>query len=159
MTRGVGIAFDGGSSDGGPNCASDADCTAGKNGRCGYADVRERFLSCSYDQCSVDSDCGSGSVCICGTRDGTSAGANVCIPSTCASDADCGPGFGCAASGDFTCANYDELEGYYCHAAKDDCLDDCDCSGDAGSDVTEQHACRYNQSAAKWTCITGTCEG
>jgi hypothetical protein len=130
-------------SNGGTGCRSDADCTEGKNGRCGNG--QGIAYICTYDQCSVDSDCTGGTVCNCNPTYG-----NACIPANCKTDADCGTGFTCAATYDTTCGAYDGIAGYYCHSAKDDCQSTCDCSN-----------CSWGGTEGKWICPANdaTCTG
>lgn len=80
-------------------CVTDADCTAGVNGRCshlhrGPANIR---LFCTYDECASDDACASGP-CQC-RPSGESSEANRCENAgNCRVDADCGPGGFCSPS-------------------------------------------------------------
>lgn len=90
--------------DGGPpcssvdGCASDSDCTAGRNGRCiGLEGNGGGPLGCSYDECSGDPDC-DGGPCTC-RPSGSSVFANICFTGgNCTVDSDCGHGGWCSPS-------------------------------------------------------------
>src|SRR5262245_29040801 len=72
-------------------CATDADCKAGRNGRCGprsYEAPTEDI--CYYDACNVDADCATGAACACGN--GSATGPHTCVPAACRTDTDCGDG-------------------------------------------------------------------
>ena len=144
--------------DGGPPpyrgaCESDADCTAGKNGRCtggGHA-----LPSCSYDMCTSDADCGAGKICECG-------GGNSCLPANCRTDGDCG-GLGCSPSRAQSCGNMGGTVGYYCHTRGDECTDDKDCvkprKRNASAYDPEQGICVYQPTSGKWACNYDFCVG
>ena len=166
--QGVGIM---GSQDGSAvvlECAFDSDCLNGTNGRCLSAAGPSGSFSCSYDECSSDSDC-SGNV-PCGCRSSTlSAAANNCATeSNCRVDADCGlKGFcspslvnkQCQCQGAVFCTpsqltqstscNGNCGHGYFCHTPKDSCLDDRDCG--TGN-------CSYDLTSQAWVC-TSVCIG
>lgn len=127
-------------------CTKDADCTAGKNGRCFSNDSCDTV--CSYDECMMDSDCAAGP-CLC--RSSNSAlQQNECLPgSNCKTDADCSGGCGyCSPSAvpdpsDCTIGtlNYD------CHTASDECLEQNACGdGSVGA------YCAYDAGVARWGC-------
>jgi len=150
------------------SCTSDAECTAGRNGRCllrGYCES-----ACSYDECLRDTDCPAKQPCDC-RSDGTSTIANRCLPdSNCATDADCGQcGFcspsmeradlecwsteGCsdascdAGGGTNVCACVDAVRlTYACHTANDECTDNADCA---------LNYCAYKADTSQWAC--GSC--
>jgi hypothetical protein len=94
------------------DCVTDADCTAGTNGRCshlhrGPASIR---LFCTYDECARNDDCPSGA-CLCRESSESSA-ANECFDAgDCRLDSDCGPGGFCSPSligfGFCSCPTYD----------------------------------------------------
>jgi len=149
-------------------CRSDADCTAGRNGRCLVGDWC--MSSCSYDQCLADADCPGIQPCLC-RRSGVDTLANECLPgSNCRTDADCGDcGFcsrsaqhstlqclsvdGCAEAGcdgggtttSCTCTDVVSLA-YVCHTLSDECTNDRDCPLDY---------CAYMDEATHWKC--GVC--
>jgi hypothetical protein len=124
------------------DCAKDEDCTSGFNGRC-----TGRGMECEYDRCFADSDCESGSVCLCGAPAGTG---NHCSEKGCRVDADC-PGSWCSPTFG-TCGNYSGVVGYACHTQSDECVDDADC-GDSGG------YCWYSPMIAHWLCSTAQCVG
>jgi hypothetical protein len=134
-------------------CQTDADCVAGRNGRCEQSS-RVAFCGCSYDTCFADGDCNTGGPCSCRTVAADTAPAttpaNLCLQGNCRVDADCGPGGSCSPTYDFSCGPYSGIIGYYCHKAADGCLDDADCT--AGD-------CRYNPATGAWACATGACAG
>jgi hypothetical protein len=71
-------------------CSNDADCTAGRNGRCVASYISPCRSYCSYDDCSTDTDCPEREACVCRSS-GTSTAPNVCAPdSNCRTDSDCG---------------------------------------------------------------------
>lgn len=110
------------------DCTTDAECTAGDNGRC--VDELGKPAFCSYDACSVDADCGAGSVCEC--RNPAAHDANVCVHGNCQVDADCGEGGYCSPSAvtlDPFCTEGVPIGsvGYFCHSAGDECTDDAEC--------------------------------
>ena len=91
---------------------------------------------CAYG-CVKDSECGPGSICVCGDPVGQ------CVGSTCTSDAECGAGL--------RCQSYDSSHGcaiarFACQTPHDTCDSDADCAGgfcDAASGV--------------FTCVMGGC--
>ena len=151
------------------SCGADSECTQGLQGRCvsGGGGLHQ----CSYDQCYGDSDCPAGVPCACRTST-SSTEANVCqATSGCAVDSDCGPGGYCSPSlvgqncscpssglcGDaappvcvedglpIPCACGDACgHGYYCHTARDECVDDCDCA--------EGATCNFDVLQQRWSC-------
>ena len=123
-------------------CERDADCTAGRNGRCsapGHAPS-----TCTYDACMNDSECGAQKVCEC------TGGGNRCVSANCHTDSDCG-GLGCSPTRAEMCGNMGGTVGYYCHTKKDDCIEDSDCK-DSGM-------CVYSPAGGKWTCNHDSCVG
>jgi hypothetical protein len=71
-------------------CSNDADCTAGRNGRCLASDIDPCQTYCSYDHCLTDTDCPEREACVCRSS-GASTAPNVCAPdSNCRTDSDCG---------------------------------------------------------------------
>jgi hypothetical protein len=135
-------------------CHADADCTAGKNGRCELQALAK--LVCSYDECAADADCASG-VCTC--RNGAHDGANTCFRGNCVTDADCRGSY-CSPSGTkitYNCMTTPEGPvpassfGYFCHTASDACVDDADCG--------QEGACVFQTSLQKWACLKLLCTG
>jgi hypothetical protein len=108
-------------------CASDADCLDMPHGYC-TTDVQQPGTVCAYG-CVKDSECGPGSICVCGDPVG------YCVGSTCTSDAECGAGL--------LCQSYDSSRGcgverFACQTPQDTCSKGADCVGgfcDAGSGV------------------------
>jgi hypothetical protein len=135
-------------------CQSDAQCTMGTNGRCTVTQ-NHGALACTYDACTVDSDCGATAVCACREASGSYGGANVCITGNCRVDSDCGASAYCSPSYDNTCGPYDGVRGYYCHTADDACIDDSDCVRD-GSPFGY---CTYHAEVAHWACSYSICAG
>lgn len=130
-------------------CLSDADCTAGDNGRCW--DNRGLWF-CTYDTCYSDATCTSGGPCACEGESG-SAG-NTCLPGNCQTDRDCaGNGFCSPTFGG--CGNYSGVIAYYCHTAADTCLDDADCV----SPTQGPGYCMYAPEVGHWSCGYGQCVG
>jgi hypothetical protein len=140
---------------GGGDCKTDADCTAGANGRCNGGGIV--YCTCTYDDCNSDADCAAGQDCACritlrGTPNGT--GPNHCVAANCRSDADCASGF-CSPSpkADY-CQSY--VDGYYCHVSADECGVDRDCVVDGSGYAV----CAYQPSVGHWACVLGpVCAG
>lgn len=125
------------------DCTKDADCKAGTNGRCNYQKVAARITHCSYDTCFADSDCGAK---VCSCREAASD-TNACVGGDCQVDADCGAGGYCSPSVDFDKINFG-VTSYYCHTAKDACIDDADCNKGGGA----QAKCAYDAKTMHWAC-------
>jgi hypothetical protein len=137
-------------------CTSDSQCTAGVNGRCFPFEGLVGNGGCSYDECSTDSDCGSGVTCLCR---GSSAdnSANVCVGGgNCVLDSDCGPGGYCSPSVEQDCRL---TTPYFCHTAMDTCTDDSDCpSVDAGPvPCGALTTCAFDPQEQRWACTQLTC--
>ncbi len=130
-------------------CLSDADCTAGDNGRC--QDNRGRFF-CSYDTCYSDATCTTGGPCACEGQSGSPG--NTCLPGNCQTDADCGSGGFCSPTFG-GCGNYSGVIAYYCHTAADTCVDDADCVDPAQG----AGYCMYSPERGHWACGYGQCVG
>jgi hypothetical protein len=146
----------------GPNaqglCLVDADCKAGKNGRCanlrggascsnpaGYAYVTE--CECTYDACFSDADCPAGTLCNCDPLAG-----NACLPANCRVDSDCASGY-CSPSQAQSYCSYATTGGYYCHTDQDSCDSDADCP-------EADEACTWQPQTNAWQCATAaTCNG
>ncbi len=134
-------------------CTSDSDCKGGVNGRCFPFGGLVGPGGCSYDECFTDSNCGSGTPCLCRSSS-TDNSANLCDPGgNCAVDSDCGPGGYCSPS--YGC----EGSTYYCHTASDTCVNDADCpSVDAGENSCPVTArCVFNPQAQSWGCSPLVC--
>ncbi len=129
-------------------CLSDAECTAGVNGRCD--DNRGDFF-CTYDTCFADSTCTSGGPCACEGESGSPG--NTCLPGNCQTDADCGGGYCSPTFGG--CGTYSGVIAYYCHTAGDTCVDDGDCV-DA---MQGAGYCMYGPEQGRWSCGYGQCVG
>jgi len=159
--------------DGGFQCRTNADCTASGNGWCvgtGSAFATTAAATsrgalapgchCSYDACATDADCSTGGPCACRpAAQGQAivapvpATGNVCLMGNCKVDADCGAGGYCSPSFG-SCGSYAGVVGYYCHTARDTCVDDSDCTARGGAGD-----CRYNPTAGAWACSTSMCVG
>ncbi|MFI5297780.1 MAG: hypothetical protein ACHREM_06735 [Polyangiales bacterium] len=130
------------------DCASDADCTSGRNGRC--------LLSlpypplCSYDDCTVDDDCGLHSVCACRTG---GYRANLCTIGGCRVDGDCGSHGYCSPS-PAACPPQDGIVGYYCHHPGDVCVNDADCAAAFGGNTA---MCAFDPNVGHWMCLEYSC--
>jgi hypothetical protein len=71
-------------------CVSDTDCTSAPNGYCEVNLDQSEHLDCScLYGCLRDSDCASGSICVC--RDVVGS----CFPASCSSGDSCSPGCDC----------------------------------------------------------------
>lgn len=135
------------------DCASDADCVAGDNGRCVEDLGKPPF--CSYDACAVDDDCGAGSVCEC--RNPSAHHANICVHGNCRVDADCGAAGYCSPSAvtlDPYCTEGVPIGsvGYFCHASDDECTDDADCPASGTFP-----ACLFNVDKVRFACFEVLC--
>jgi hypothetical protein len=143
--RGSGASFPSeASAPAGSTCHTDANCTAGLNGRCLQG---SRFPSpfayeCSYDECESDAGCRVGLACVCRAFSQDTA-ANFCtLGGNCLTDADCSaPGY-CSLSFDKVCP-WVSSWGYFCHTPSDECWTDADC-------VSQN--CTFNVIASRWTC-------
>jgi hypothetical protein len=124
-------------------CVRDADCTAGRNGRCNARGFEAGELQCSYDECVTDADCLSGEACFC--RAPFANGANVCVAADCRFDADCGPGGFCSSTQNVNGMLGDRV--VRCHTAADECLNDSEC-GDGGWGAL----CEYDPDVSRWLC-------
>jgi hypothetical protein len=136
-------------------CATDADCSAGMDGRC----LPSRFYSCqcSYSDCNADSDCPTGQDCACSVtlRFTNGNGPNQCVPANCASDADCASGF-CSPSYSTSSPCQYFVAGYYCHTAQDECGINSDCVVDG----IGYAACVFQPEIGHWACVLGQiCNG
>jgi hypothetical protein len=137
-------------------CHLDSDCTAGTNGRC--SGNGHDGCNCTYDTCTSDANCPSGTLCACRNPSRNDQGANVCLPSNCRVDADCGPGGYCSPSFDPGCGAYSGVTGWFCHTAADTCTNDSDCTGqDFG--FTEGNYCGFFPQVGHWQCAATTCVG
>lgn len=137
-------------------CASDPNnrCRAGPNGVCVYNGNGVVPPSCHYDTCITANDCASGSTCLCaGERPAYLT--NRCGPSSCRVDADCGAGGYCsptvAQPTGYCGGTGATYAGAYCHTAKDDCVDDSDCTG------IYAPTCAYDLEQGKWSCQSFVC--
>jgi hypothetical protein len=153
-------------------CSSDTECAAGVQGRCINDPAFSCATWCSYDECSSDTSCDNRHVCLCRTSAQDNA-PNLCTQQgDCVVDTDCGADGYCSPSelptgsgiqtfdpnqpvecdcmvsslcdGGLCCRQHFG-RGYFCHDARDECLDDGDCPSGArcSFDLTSQHfACR-----------------
>lgn len=140
-----------------PDCRKHADCTEGKNGRCLHHG--KSGVHCSYDKCFKDDDCPGKTVCACrGEHDGLD---NRCLKvGNCRVDGDCGPKGTCSPSLG-QCGYSGGVQGYFCHSATDECINDADCEGKGPkgrNPVFENDGvCRYEQSVGHWKCDYSEC--
>lgn len=133
------------SSGGRGECTSDADCTAGTNGRCGFG---RAGTFCSYDECFRDADCDADQACLC-DGSGIGGGGNTCVQVGCRTNNDCDPGFACSPTFG-SCGHYLGFIGFECHTGDDECTTDAECG--AGY-------CMFDPTLAHWTCSTSECAG
>jgi hypothetical protein len=141
------------------SCVSDSECPvtsdAGTNGRCTPNENSGPAIgcpTCQYDQCSNDSQCGTGSVCECGGDAPAGRFPNGCVTGNCQVDSDCGSGGYCSPNVGFC---FEGTLGYYCHTAGDQCHNNSDCQdmGLAGGQ------CVYDSSKKIWDCQGEECPG
>lgn len=132
-------------SSGGGECASDADCTAGDNGRCVFGRIG---AFCSYDLCFRDSDCAADEACLC-DGSGLGGGGNACVHAGCRTNNDCGPGLACSPTFG-SCGHYTGFIGFECHTASDECTEDAECG--AGY-------CAFDPALGRWACSISECVG
>ncbi|MBN8612322.1 MAG: hypothetical protein J0L92_17130 [Deltaproteobacteria bacterium] len=126
-------------------CETDADCTEGTNGRCGFGRAGS---FCSYDLCFSDADCDTGEACLCdGT--GLGGGGNTCVSAGCRTNNDCTPGHACSPTFG-GCGHYAGFIGFQCHTAEDECTTDADCG---------PGYCAFDATLAHWACSTAECVG
>jgi hypothetical protein len=149
-------------------CHSDADCTAGANGRCSQMPKGVCNQQCTYDKCTSDSDCTGGAPCACRRPDSglpTDPPPNICVSeSNCRTDADCGEGGYCSPTtiddvcgcigpcpddAGQECWSGDCGHGYFCHTAKDTCVDDADCQ--------DGMICNFDLPSQSWKCGREAC--
>lgn len=129
-------------------CSRDADCTDGVRGRC----LQHRFVECSYDECTQDSECSKGGPC--GCELGYASDANTCLVGNCQIDSDCGEGGYCSPSMGI-CGTYLGIIGYWCHTPADECVDDAECvDPERGPGY-----CMYSSEATHWVCSYSGCVG
>jgi hypothetical protein len=131
----------------GSACSSDRECTGNGSDPTPYC----RGNQCGIDECLVDADCASGTVCVCGSDAGwgTLFLRNVCVAASCRIDADCGPNGYCSPSRGY-CGS---VNGFNCHTPQDTCIDpakDCGCGG---------NACVYAPTVGHFVCGSSVCMG
>ncbi len=137
------------------SCYHNAECTAGKNGRC-IGNGHDGWY-CTYDACQSDDECGGksgGTICEC--EGGFRSDYNTCVPSNCHVDKDCG-GNGYCSPTLGSCGHYSKTAGYYCHTPQDECIDDEDCTGQG--QFGAKPYCRYEETVGHWKCSTQECAG
>ncbi len=145
----------------GSTCKADAECTAGKNGRCvpnNHGDPRRLSVDeCTYDRCFADADCGGLGVCQCGHSATTAPVDHVCLPAACRIDADCGAAGFCSPSYQL-CAHDTRPSGYFCHGERDECFTDGDCPKPSRDKPGPIHVqCGYSKAAQRWLCMSEQC--
>ena len=139
----------------GGDCKSDADCKAGKNGRCmalggGRMAPQNR---CTYDACFTDNECGPKQTCNCEHQ------GNYCLPGNCRVDADCGNGGFCSPSWAL-CSLHGPYRpnGYYCHTSSDECMRDEDCPRPKKEHYGPLSTrCAFSQPVGRWVCMSEEC--
>jgi hypothetical protein len=139
-------------------CHTDANCTAGANGRC--RSTRFSWV-CTYDTCFTDADCtvtsDAGEVkrmCFCGGD-----APNTCKGGDCQTDSDCSGSFCSPTLG--SCGNYLGTVEYHCHTPQDECTNDSDCAGyDSGiSSFGLPPYCAFASEVGHWKCSSSQCAG
>lgn len=125
------------------SCEIDADCTQGKNGRCGRPTGNRAGNYCSYDSCFADADCAADEACSCAVS------GNVCVKGNCRLDSDCGVGGYCSPTIGGGCGGTG-VAGYFCHTASDECANDSDCK--ATSQDLQTKSCAWEPTSKKWKC-------
>jgi hypothetical protein len=107
--------------DDGDLCEADTDCTERPHGYCspngGQGDPGGLPVRVCHYGCTVDADCGAGSICLCGPVIG------ACVTSSCTSDAQCGDGLLCASVFNNICME----SGFACQHPDDECASGLDC--------------------------------
>jgi hypothetical protein len=132
-------------------CTSDADCTAGVNGRCFPNEGLVGPGGCSYDACS-NAMCGATTPCTC-RASATDNTANVCdTGGNCAVDSDCGPGGYCSPS-----ASGCGMAPYFCHTPSDGCIDDSDCPAPDPASCASFSTCAFDPQQQHWACTQFVC--
>jgi hypothetical protein len=126
-------------------CTTDSQCTdGGVNGRCIESNGGALDCYCTYDMCQMDTDCLKGELCVCHGSAYTDNVGNTCMPGDCRIDSDCGPdGFCSPTHGTSGCG---AVTGYYCHTAKDTCVNDSDCG------TTSFDVCAWSAAQKRWEC-------
>ncbi len=130
-------------------CVDDGQCVdAGVSGRCANS-VGPAGCYCTFDRCTVDTDCPGGETCACHDSPYVYGEGNACVLGGCRVDADCGKGGYCSPSQLTPCMDGGKYcLGYYCHTAKDKCTNDSDCTGTAGN------TCAFSPNDGYWKCQT-----
>jgi hypothetical protein len=127
-------------------CASDSDCPSNQPCECRSSASSAQANSCVTEgDCRVDADCGAGGYC---------SPSLVGEVGTCYGPATCWPDAGACSlytpesgwknvpcSCQVSCGH-----GYFCHNARDTCIDDPDCGGDG--------TCNYDPETKHWSCST-----
>jgi hypothetical protein len=134
-----------GSTQGGGDCHSDADCNKGKNGRCHFSPgggPRMPWNNCTYDGCFADADCSPGNLCECDRERG-----NYCLASNCRSKDECADGASCDVAPNVEC--FGGSAGRFCRTPKDACKTEDDCP--TGRDG-RHGACTYLPETGAWGC-------
>jgi len=153
-TEPTNIPDGGGFGDGYITCRSNAECTAGTNGRCN-GNSHDGWR-CTYDACFADGECGGGSG-VCECEGAFRSDANQCLgEGNCRVDADCGAAGFCSPTLG-SCGHYGKTSGYFCHTPSDECVDDEDCSGQGQFGQTPY--CAYDKNVGRWKCSTAECAG
>jgi hypothetical protein len=129
------------------NCTSDSDCSGNVPCACRASSADATANTCqTASNCRVDTDCGSG---------------GFCSPSLVNNNCQCFSESFCTAADQGSCAETgpDGIlkavpcscggncgHGFFCHTAKDGCLDDSDCGGGL---------CTFDLNAQAWVCAQG----
>jgi hypothetical protein len=92
---------------------------------------------CTYETCASDTDCASGSLCMCGT----SGDRSYCASANCHDSTECASGRSCAEVPPDSATG----GGRYCTTSSDTCHEASDC----GSGKT----CGYSTSRRRWECV------
>lgn len=162
-TRPAGVRDNGATGD----CAADADCTSGTEGRCSTRTVSgARKNVCTYQRCGSDAMCTGTAVCGCGV--GAISQQNLCLSnSNCRVDSDCASGETCQYSNPIVLrasteplvlegnetggTNYNgQAIGYFCtSSSKDTCFESTRPDGGIAS------GCAFNIERGHWEWVLG----
>lgn len=128
------------------SCTTDAECTAGTNGKCisGMGQIGS-YCGCEY-ACASDADCKADQACVC--KEQAKVGHSTCAPASCRTDADCDSGRCGVSSHHNGCGTEVALA---CRSSADRCASDADCG---------ERPCRVSsrgEGTPVWECQTSVC--
>lgn len=128
------------------SCTTDAECTAGPNGKCvtGNGQIGP-YCDCVY-ACATDADCKAEEACVC--KEQSRLGHATCAPATCRVDADCESGR-CGVSAYHNGCGIEVAQA--CRSSADQCASDADCTG------SKCRVQRRGEGAPVWDCQRSVC--